>query len=85
MIMFWNRREVYFGNSLQEFIQVREKLGANNIPHRYRFVNNHRIHPFNSRRASSITSGENREYSITYYIYVHKNDYEKAVAILQKQ
>lgn len=26
--------------------------------------------------------GEKRDYSITYYVYVHKNDYERAVAVL---
>lgn len=79
MIMIWNQKEVFMGFSLQKFNEVRQTLVDNNIKYKHRLVNNHN----NSRRARTGTFGENMEYSITYYIYVHKNDYDNACYVLK--
>lgn len=77
MIMFWNQKEVFIGYSMQKFSEVRQKLADNEIKYKHRLVNN------NSARDRTGTFGENMEYSTTYYIYVHKNDYEYACATLK--
>jgi len=77
MIMIWNQKEVFLGYSLQKFNEVRETLSANKIEYKYRIVNQ------NSRRKRTGIFGENQHYSSTYYIYVHKKDYEYACKVLQ--
>lgn len=84
MIAFWNRREVYVGNSLQRFDEVRFKLSANGIKYAYKIVDHTSPSYFGtSNRARTGTFGINMALSKTYYIYVHKNDYDKAQALLR--
>ena len=75
MIMIWNQKEVFVGFSFQKFNEVRQILSTNKIESKHRLVNNS-----NTR---SGTFGENMDYSITYYVYVRKKDYENACAILK--
>lgn len=82
MIMFWNRKEVYMGYSLNKFNEVREILTANKIKYAHKLVNNNKS--FSSTRARMGSFGEKQEYSITYYVYVHKEDYDKACIALKK-
>lgn len=77
MIMIWNQKEVFVGCSIQKFNEVREKLTVKKIKYKYRIVNN------KNSRGRTGTFGENMEYSITYYIYVHKSDYENVCAVLR--
>ena len=78
MIMLWNRREVYVGNSLKRFNEECNILSLNGIKYDYRVVdNNGSSFLGGSRRARTGTFGENMEISKTYYIYVHKDDYKK--------
>ncbi|MFL0268072.1 hypothetical protein [Candidatus Clostridium radicumherbarum] len=83
MIMLWNQKEVFVGYSLQKFNEIRQILSANKIKYKYRLVNNSNDYLFSSRGARTGTFGENMNYSITYYVYVHKKDYENACAILK--
>lgn len=78
MIMLWNQKEVFVGYSLKEFNEVRDTLVANKIEYKHRIVN----HNKESRRGRTGTFGENMDLSNTYYIYVHKKDYDKACAVL---
>lgn len=82
MIMFWNQKEVFVGNSSQKFNEVRRVLEANKIVYKYRMVNNGNAKFFSSRRARIGTFGENKDYSTMYYVYVHKDGYEIACAVL---
>jgi len=66
MIVFWNRREVWFGYDLEEYKNARDTLIDNDIKYRFRVVNNA------SRNLTQL------KYSKTYYLYVHKKDAEKA-------
>lgn len=85
MIMFWNQKEVLVSSSLQRFNEVRDILSANGINYKYRVVDNTSPSFFGaSRRARTGTFGENMNYSKTYYIYVHKNDYDNAYGLLRK-
>ncbi|MDV3425764.1 MAG: hypothetical protein LIR50_00570 [Bacillota bacterium] len=83
MITIWNQKEVFTGYSLQKFNEVCQILAANKIEYKYRLVNNNNTYLFSSSRARTGTFGENMEYSITYYVYVHKKDYDNACAVLR--
>ncbi|MGG7057821.1 hypothetical protein ACQPUY_07660 [Clostridium nigeriense] len=85
MIMFWNQKEVLVSSDLQRFNEVRDILSANGINYKYRVVDNTSPSFFgSSRRARTGTFGENINYSKTYYIYVHKNDYDNVYELLKK-
>ena len=85
MIMFWNQKEVLVSSTLQKFNEARDILSANGINYKYRVVDNTSPSFFgSSRRARTGTFGENMDYSKTYYIYVHKDDYDSAYNLLRK-
>lgn len=84
MIMIWNRKEVFVGNSLQKFTEVRDTLSSNEIKYKYKVVDSTSPSYFgSSNRARTGTFGVNMDYTKTYYIYVHKNDYDNAQALLR--
>ncbi len=74
---FWNRREVYHGFSLKMQADVRDILKANHIKYDYRIINLN-----NKGRVRSGNFGINRDFSLEYYIYVSKKDYEYASHLL---
>lgn len=83
MIVFWNRKEVFVGNSMQRFNEVRNNLSSNKIKYDYKIIDSTSPNFFGaSSRARTGTFGVNMDYTKTYYIYVHKNDYDKAQASL---
>ena len=74
---FWNRKEVYHGFSLKTQTEVREILKANHIKYDYRVIN------LNYKGRVRIGDfGINRDFSLEYYIYVSKKDYEYASHLL---
>lgn len=82
--MIWNKKEVFVGNSLQRFNEVRYKLSSNGIKHEYKIVDSASPSYFgSSNRARMGTFDVNMDYTKTYYIYVHKNDYDNAQALLR--
>lgn len=84
MIMIWNRREVFVSNSLQKFNDVRNKISAQGIKYDYKVVDSSSSTFFGpSRRGRTGSFGVNTNYTKTYYLYVHKNDYGKAQALLR--
>lgn len=83
MIMIWNRKEVFVGNSLQRFNEVRYILSSNGIKYDYRVVDSTSPSYFgSSSRARTGTLGINMDLAKTYYLYVHKNDYDSAQALI---
>lgn len=83
MIVIWNRKEVFVGISSQRFDEVRSILSTNRIEYDYKIVDSTSPSYFgSSSRARMGTYGVNMDYTKTYYIYVHKNDYDKAQASL---
>ena len=84
MILMWNRKEVFVGHSLQRFNEARYTLSSNGIKYKYKVVDNTSPSYFgSSNRARTGTFGINMDYSKTYYIYVHKNDYDNACVLLR--
>lgn len=75
MITFWNRKEVYMGMSMQKFAEARDRLIAKGIDYRHRASGNL---PYRS----GVGSGINMEYAYTYYLYVHRKDYDLACAVV---
>lgn len=85
MIMIWNQKEVFVGNSSNRFNEICTILSSNGIEYKHRIVDKNTSNILGpSRRARTGTFGENMDYSKTYYIYVHKNDYNNAFALLRK-
>ena len=83
MIMIWNRKEIFVGNSLQRFDEIRSRLSLNKIKYDYKIVDSTSSGYFGpSNRARTGTYGLNMNYAKTYYIYVHKNDCDRAQALL---
>jgi hypothetical protein len=82
MIAFWNKKEVFVGFSLERFNEVRQALSVSRIGYEYRLVNHNSAHVLGSRRARTGTFGEKEEYSVAYYVYVHRKDYENACRVL---
>ena len=85
MIMFWNRREVFMGYSLEKFYEARQKLEAQNIKYTYRLSGSDSTFFFESRRAHVGSLGENPALSTMYYLYVHKKNYELACMALRSR
>ena len=84
MIMNWNRKEVFVGSSLQRFGEIRNRLSANRIKYYCKIADSTSPSYFgSSNRARTGTYGVNLNLTKTYYIYVHKNDYDKALASLK--
>lgn len=78
MIFFWNRREVYFGNSMQKCGEVRDILASNNIKYQLKVLG----HNSSAERARYGSPGVNLDYAYQYYVFVHNKDYEHACYLL---
>lgn len=81
MIGFWNRREVYVGTSLDEFNNLRDLLSERNIKYKTRIVDRSSANAVGSSRARVGTTGQNLQIAYTYYVYVHRDDYQAASEI----
>lgn len=88
MLWFFNRKEVYTGFSLSDFARVRDTLAANGIRYETKVVDMSgrgrgvRSALFATERYSSSTGYTS--YSKQYYVYVHKNDCDRAVHLLSR-
>lgn len=81
MIAFWNRREVFMGFDLGQLARVRNVLSAAGVDYVYRSVGRNMM---GARRARVGSLGEGMTFSAMYYVYVHKDDVDRARAELQK-
>jgi hypothetical protein len=73
-MLFWNRVEIYNGFSLKEFSDLRDALVAAGIRYDYKQVD--RNNSYGSSRARIGTLGQNPKYTMQYYLYVHRKDYD---------
>lgn len=82
MITVFNRKELVFTYSMKEQGDVRMLLSQNKIP--YKIVTRSRGgHSLRAgARAHQGSLGLNADLMYEYKIYVHKDDYEKALAII---
>lgn len=80
---FWQREEIYVGNSMQEFNRIRQILNENHIRNDYRMNNTQRL---NFDRGYTMGRwGADHRFDTIYYIYVGKQDFETARHILAEQ
>ncbi len=84
-MLFWKRREVFMGVSLEEYAAVRQKLAAAGIRYDIKSVNRFgssagRMMPMG--RAAMDAMSQNSQYMNIYYVYVHNEDYDRAMAAI---
>ena len=79
MIAFWNRKEVFAGFDIGELSRVRDTLSAAGIRYICRTVG-HSV----SHRNFIGSYGQNPLLSSMYYVYVHKDDLDRAQFELHK-
>lgn len=79
MITIFNRKELAITFSMEHQATIRNILVANNIGYFVRVVNHG-----NSTRARTGSFGENMKFAYEYIIYVRRNDYDKAVACINR-
>ena len=79
MITYWNRKEVYMGNSLTRCGEIRRLLSQSRVKYVCKIVN--RQSP--SHRVNRGTFLENLDGGTLYYIYVKKSDYDAATKLIQ--
>lgn len=84
MITFWNRKEIYNGLSLKEFNKIKGLLISKDIKYRTKVVNRQNSKFFGPSRSYGGSFGERTELTYTYYIYIHKNDYDSAKYLLSQ-
>ena len=82
MMFIWNRKEVYNGFSINEFNRIKNILSAKGIDYNFRTVNKSTSSGFDTTRGRVGSMGENLKYSYQYYIYVHKNNYDNAIFVI---
>ena len=78
MISLLNRREVTVAHDMNRLNQLREKLDGAGIEH---IVRNKRNRTFTAGRSHGVPNVD-ADYAYEYGIYVHRDDYEKAQALL---
>lgn len=85
-MMPWNRRELWIGTSQQEFSRIKNLLAENGVPHdvNVRSTSWSGGRGFENRSAGMMRMGEDTAQMNTYYIYVHKYEYEKSVRMMRK-
>lgn len=82
MLALWNRKELYCGLSLEQFSNIRSILAQNGIKYDSRTVNRTSSRAPGTVRGITGSFGENPDYAYEYYVYVHKNDFSKALSVI---
>lgn len=80
MITIFNRRELEITYSIDRQAQIRSLLSSHNINYYLRVVNSASPSVFNNQRFGSF--GQKIDISNEYIFYVHKKNYELALAII---
>lgn len=75
---FWNRQEIYCGNSELHFARIQAKLAEADIACKAR-IKRHTMLPGQGRGRTSID-----EAAVLYYIYVDKRDAERAAHLAEQ-
>ncbi len=84
MISLWNRKDVYNGYSIKAVNKVKEILISNGIEYTTRVVYRNNSKLFGPSRSRTGAFGEKTELANIYYLYVHKDDYDKAIMLIGK-
>lgn len=83
MITIFNRKELLITMDMKRQSDVRDILSANNIKYIVKVTNLQKTHAISNSRARSENFGIKQEYSYEYKIFVHKNDYDKAIGMIR--
>lgn len=85
MITIFNRKEVCITYDMKRQAEVREILQRENIDYRIKVINRKtQISPFSMAGTRAyIGSHGNRMMEYEYHIFVHKDDYERALYLLR--
>lgn len=84
MIFLWNRREVYQGTSSIKFFDIKNILHLNHIRYTHKIKNRQTSSVLNPDKDLIESFGKKVDYSYTYYLYVHKDDYDLAISLINK-
>lgn len=84
MIFLWDRREVYQGTSSIKFFDIRNILNLNDIRYTHKIKNRQTPSVLTPERNLMGSLGQKVDYSYTYYLYVHKDDYDLAIHLINK-
>lgn len=84
MITIFNRRELIVTHSMKEQGEIREILVENNIKYTMTTRNRNSSSLLGGTRQITGSLGQNMEMVYEYTFFVHKKDYEEAVARLQR-
>jgi len=79
MITIFNRKELLVTNSMEQQSRVRDLLSENNISYNIKVIN---LSSGNGYRGFRGSYGINQNLIYEYKIYVHKNDYNKAIKVI---
>ena len=83
MLTIFNRKELLITMDMERQSQVRNILSANGIAHRTKVTNLQNAAVAGSGRARSGSLGINQKFAYEYKIYVHRNDYARALQLVK--
>lgn len=82
MITIFNRKELTVCYNMKRQAKIREILNVNGIDYRVRVV----YHNSSAMRSGATgVYGQKADTAYTYYVYVHKKDYERAKYLVNSQ
>lgn len=84
MITIFNRKNVYTGYDLKQFSSIRDTLAANHIDHTINTKN--RMGQWTGQgtlRGRTGSLGQSADTMYEYEVFVHKDDHEKAMHLIQ--
>ncbi len=88
MLWLFNRKEVYTGFSLSDFVRMRDTLAAYGVRYNTKVVDmsgrGRGVHSALIAAERYSSAAGNTSYSKQYYVYVHKDDYERATHLLSR-
>lgn len=85
MITIFNRKEICICQSTEQFNEIRNILIKNSIKYTYRVIDRNSSNVVGSQRGRTASYGQNINESKTYYIYVHKKDYDNAIGLVGRR
>ena len=83
MITIFNRKELLVTMDINKQANIRDILSANNISYVIKTTNLQNSQFAGSRRGQIGNFRINQDYSYEYKIYVHKNDYDRALYLIR--
>lgn len=83
MITIFNRKELIITMEMKRQSEVRDILSQNGIDYTVKTTNLQAAPVVGNQRGRTGNFGINQYYSYEYKIYVHKNDFERAVSLIR--